>query len=343
MTKLSICIPTYNRPQYLENCLNSILIAKKKKNNFDFEVCVSDNGSRHKIKKIIIKYQKNLNISFHRFKRNMGISINFLKTIQMAKGEFIWMLGSDDMLMPHAFHELDKIYKKNNDIDFVCINSFNLQKSYLDKFSHPFSTLNLPKNMDSYSKLKISKKLDFWQLVDPMITWDFMLAMFVLMFKREMFCKNLNAFDYKKIKDKRWMSNEDNTFFYLKVLANAFKSSKAYFCAQSLSVNMQGIREWSNLYYMVEIIRIPEILNYYRSQGLGFFRYIYCKNFSLRNFTNYSIKILLSGKKARSHYIDIKRHILSNLIFPNVYLSIIYFFIRKIKQFLNFNEKYKTV
>jgi hypothetical protein len=94
---------------------------------------------------------------------------------------------------------------------------------------------------------------------------------------------------------------------------------------------------------LVEIIRIPEILDFYRSQGLGFFRYIYCKNFSLRNFANYVIKILLSGKKGRSHYVDFRKHIFSNLIFPNVYLSIIYFFIRKIKQILNLNEKYKTV
>jgi glycosyltransferase involved in cell wall biosynthesis len=342
--KLSICVPTYNRPQYLENCLNSILIAKKKeKCNFNFEVCVSDNGSKHDIKKIINKYKKNLNVKFHRFGRNMGISVNFLKTIKMASGEFIWMLGSDDMLVPNAFKELNKIYKKNKDVDFVCINSFNLKKSYLDKFSHPFNTLNLPNKMDSFSKLKISRKLDFWQLIDPKIAWDFMLAMFLLMFKREMFCKNLNAFDYKKIKDKRWMSNQDNTFFYLKVFANAFKNSKAFFCAKPLSVNMQGVREWTTLYYLVEIIRIPEILDYYRSQGLGFFRYIYCKNFSLRNFTNYVIKILLSGKKGRSHYIDVRKHIFSNLIFPNVYLSIIYFFIRKIKQILNLNEKYKTV
>ena len=28
--KLSICIPTYNRPHHLENCLNSILISKRK-------------------------------------------------------------------------------------------------------------------------------------------------------------------------------------------------------------------------------------------------------------------------------------------------------------------------
>ena len=32
----------------------------------------------------------------------MGISINFLKVIKMAKGEFVWMIGSDDMLTPDA-------------------------------------------------------------------------------------------------------------------------------------------------------------------------------------------------------------------------------------------------
>ncbi len=42
---LSICIPSYNRLNCLDNCLNSILIASKNVDNFDFEVCVSDNNS----------------------------------------------------------------------------------------------------------------------------------------------------------------------------------------------------------------------------------------------------------------------------------------------------------
>ena len=98
-----------------------------------------------------------------------------------------------------------------------------------------------------------------------------MLAMFVLMFNREKFCKNLDAFDNRKIKDKNWMSNTDNTFFYLKTCAKAFKNSKAFFCAKPLSINLQGVREWTSVYYLVEIIRIPEILDYYRTQGLKFF------------------------------------------------------------------------
>ena len=42
---LSICIPTYNRLENLDNCLNSILISSKNVKNFDFEVCISDNFS----------------------------------------------------------------------------------------------------------------------------------------------------------------------------------------------------------------------------------------------------------------------------------------------------------
>ena len=50
--KLSICIPTYNRPQHLENCLEAIVISKKNCKGFNFEVCISDNGSKHDIKSI---------------------------------------------------------------------------------------------------------------------------------------------------------------------------------------------------------------------------------------------------------------------------------------------------
>ncbi len=332
--KLSICIPTYNRPQYLENCLNSILSAKKKE-EIKFEVCVSDNGSKHNINKIIKKFNNKLNIKFHKFKRNMGISVNFLKVIKMAKGEYVWMLGSDDMVVPDAFKYLKRIYN-NNDVDFIYVNSFTLHKSYLENFSHPFQTKNLPKKMERFSNLKIDRKCDFWDLVDPKIAWDFMLAMFVLMFKREKFCNNLDAFDMTKIKDKNWMSNTDNTFFYLKTCAKAFKDSKAFFCAKPLSVNLQGVREWTGVYHLVEIVRIPEILDYYRSQGLSFFKYIYCKNFSLRNFANYMIKIFILKKKARYQYISFKKHILYNLLYPNVYLSVFYFIIRRLKRVLSF-------
>ena len=69
----------------------------------------------------------------------------------MASGEFVWFLGDDDLLIPTAIEKLTKLINKNKKADFFWINSFYLQSSYLEKFSHPFNTKNLPRNMKPHS------------------------------------------------------------------------------------------------------------------------------------------------------------------------------------------------
>ena len=83
---LSICIPTYNRIECLNNCLNSILIAKKKF-NFNFEVCISDNGSEADVYSLIKKYNQDLEITFNKNESNLGLGVNILKSVSLAKGE----------------------------------------------------------------------------------------------------------------------------------------------------------------------------------------------------------------------------------------------------------------
>ena len=46
MVDLSICIPTYNRSYYLDNCLNSIKLAIEE-TDLNVEVCISDNFSEN--------------------------------------------------------------------------------------------------------------------------------------------------------------------------------------------------------------------------------------------------------------------------------------------------------
>ena len=64
MFDLSICIPTYNRSYYLDNCLNSIKLAKEA--SLSLEVCISDNCSSEKIEPILEKYKKDINIIFNK-------------------------------------------------------------------------------------------------------------------------------------------------------------------------------------------------------------------------------------------------------------------------------------
>ena len=88
MVDLSICIPTYNRSYYLDNCLNSIKLAIEETDLN--EVCISDNYSEEKIDRIIKKYMKHFKIILKN-SRNYGMEKN-IKKRSMGEGKFCWLL-----------------------------------------------------------------------------------------------------------------------------------------------------------------------------------------------------------------------------------------------------------
>ena len=328
---LSICIPTYNRPNQLPNCLHSIYLAKKN-SNLDFEVCISDNGSNYDVTKIIQPYKDKLKIRLNKNKLNLGFQPNSLKAISMATGEYVWAIGDDDLLIPGSLQKIEKLLNDNRDVDFFYINSYLLDYSYLNKFEKPFDTKNLPNNMEKLSKRKISQKLHFWDLIDHKVSFDFLLGNFLNIFKRKMWLDNVSCLNETLLKDTRVWSNFDNTCAHIKIYANAFKNSQAYFCESALTVNCLGVREWGPLYPFIEIVRLPECLDYYRSRGMSFKKYVLNKNYALRNFANYFFKILVRGKEGGLNYVSFYRHIFLNLIYPNVYLSVFSFIFRKLKK-----------
>ena len=327
--KLSICIPTFNRPSQLPNCLNSIYIAKKN-SNLDFNVCISDNGSNYNVKQVTDNFKDKLDIILNINKKNLGYQPNLLKAISLSQSEFVWAIGDDDLLMPNSLSSLNFLFNKFKDVDFFYVNSYHLNYDYLKKFQRPFDTNLLPKNMSKLAKKETSMKCVFWDLIDHRITFDFLMGNFTNVFKREMFLNNIYCLDVEKLKDNRLCSNFDNCCGYIKVYANAFKDSKVFYSPDGYSVNCYGIREWAPMYDFIEIVRIPEILDYYRSKGLNLKKYLINKNYALRNFSNFFFKILIRGESAGRHYVDFYKHFISNLIYPNAFLSFFYFIIRKL-------------
>ena len=61
---------------------------------------------------------KKINIKFHRFSSNKGVCKNFLKVISMAKSEFVWAIGDDDLLLPSSFKKINKIFLIDKKLDF---------------------------------------------------------------------------------------------------------------------------------------------------------------------------------------------------------------------------------
>ena len=335
MTILSICIPSFNRLDCLENCLESILISSKNVNDFEFEVSVSDNFSDEDPIEVINKYNKQFKIIYNRNKKNLGFALNAIKSVKISTGKYAWLIGNDDLILPNTLKNLKNIFKNNSDTEYFFINSYYLSSKYLEIFSHPFYTDQLKNiKMTRLSKSNKNKVVNFWEIIDPKVSWEFLIGIFLSIFNREMWLDGLKCIDQKDIEDTNIWSNFDNTCLNAKVISTAFKNKKSYICSDPLSINLIGEREWVSLYEFIEIVRIPELIDYYRSQGMGFGKYIYCKNYALRNFFNFFVKIIINGDKAGRNYVNFYKHFLKNLIYPYAWLSIIFFAIRTIKKII---------
>lgn len=102
---VSVIIPTYNVESYIEESLKSVLAQDIP----ELEVICLDDGSTDKTKKLIRAMMKNdkriklVENTNHRqgFERNRGL--------EMAKGEYVYFMDADDLLLPGALRRLVSI------------------------------------------------------------------------------------------------------------------------------------------------------------------------------------------------------------------------------------------
>jgi glycosyltransferase involved in cell wall biosynthesis len=328
--QLSICIPTYNRAAHLANCLQSIIL-NESRSRIDFEICVSDNCSSDETELVVRRAQESIAIKYQKNSGNLGIPRNFLNVVQMAAGEFVWLIGDDDLLLPRSLEQLSDLIGKHSDVDFFFINSYHLTTQYVFSFPQPFDTSNLPGNMKAVSSWAHSDEMKFMDLIDPKISFDFLGGMFLAVFRRRNWIKNIDVLAEAAVSDSRTFSHFDNTFPHVKIFSKAFANSPAFFSAKPLSVCLTGAREWAPMYPFVRSVRLVEALSEYRRNGLPYIRYLRCKNFALSSFLPDMVSMLINKDRSGLRYINPLRLILANCLFPNVYLSPFYVLIRRAK------------
>ncbi len=91
MPKVSVVMPTYNRPEFLPKAINSIL----KQTYQDFEIIIVDDGTKIRADKVISKIN-NSKIKYIQHKENKGGAAARNTGIKNAKGEYIAFLDDDD-------------------------------------------------------------------------------------------------------------------------------------------------------------------------------------------------------------------------------------------------------
>ena len=337
-TKLSICIPTYNRAKNIINCLES-LCANEKKYLDQIKVCISNNDSKDNTELVISKYMDRLPIIYSKNKTNLGIPRNFLKVVSMCDAEYVWLIGDDDLFLENSLERVLNLICKNPEIDFFYVNSYHLTTEYVDSYSRPFDIRNIPENMEKFSKWDFDGEIKFFDLIRP-VSYDFLGGMFLSVFRKKNWDKHKNILNKDALESKETFSHFDNTFPHLKIFASAFSSSRAYFNSLPMNICLTGAREWAPMEPMVRNIRLIEALDAYKDNGLPISQYLYCRNFVLSNFLPGFIYMILNKDISGYKYIKYPfKKIITNMIYPNFYLSLLRFIIRKLK--LKFKE-YRT-
>ncbi len=110
--RISLCIPTFNRVTFLEGAVESGLreLARMPPGTVDLLVC--DNASTDGTAELLARLQDaHPMLRVFRNNENLGFDRNYLRCVEEASGEFVWIIGDDDIWLPgslaRVLHELD--------------------------------------------------------------------------------------------------------------------------------------------------------------------------------------------------------------------------------------------
>ena len=117
---VSICVPLYNSEKYIVETIQSVV--DQDYDNIELVICddVSKDNSFDVARKFINSLKKsNILFRLQLNKTNLGMVGNWNHVVQLAKGEYIKLMGGDDVLEPHCISTQVRLLKDNPDIGLV--------------------------------------------------------------------------------------------------------------------------------------------------------------------------------------------------------------------------------
>ena len=112
--KYSILIPTLNRLEYLKFAVESVVNQKY----INWEIIISDNNSSDDVAGYINSLHEN-RIKYHKTEAVVPVTENWNNALNMAKGEYIIMLGDDDALTSNYLIEIDEILDRHKECELI--------------------------------------------------------------------------------------------------------------------------------------------------------------------------------------------------------------------------------
>ncbi|ERM19217.1 glycosyltransferase family 2 protein [Brevibacillus laterosporus] len=120
LPKVSILIPTYNRPHYFELALQSALA----QNYSNLEIIVGDDSTNDETEQLIKPYlEKHPQLIYSKNPQNLGQFENDLKLLELASGEYINFLMDDDLFHPEKISRMMVYFQMDHQEEIALVTS----------------------------------------------------------------------------------------------------------------------------------------------------------------------------------------------------------------------------
>jgi glycosyltransferase involved in cell wall biosynthesis len=204
---VSICTPCYNHEKYIKDYLYSII----KQDYTNIELIICDDNSSDQSYKILEEHRELLEERFSRVIilkniNNLGITKNCNLVTMLAKGKYIKLFASDDIMLPNCISESVYVMEHNNEIGVLIGGAYIVPDEY--KYGAPYK---------KYSKTNIitrellEKKNLLWNLL---FKGNFICAPTV-MIRKNVYYNNGYYDESTKFEDYEfWLRISKNTIFY---------------------------------------------------------------------------------------------------------------------------------
>ena len=235
---LTVGIPTFNRAERLRSMLWS-LAQQPIEGPGDVEFIVSDNCSTDHTSEVVAWAQQYMSVRYHRNSENVGLMLNWRQIAQnLARGEFCWTLGDDDILRSNALERMCGVIRSQPDIDCFIVNYNHVSTRYrkpgltADSDYDPGASL--------FTRDLSERRLERWE---DMISLAENCTVYTYIGSQVVRTSALSRISRTK-SDGPWYASIEDTFPHVVAAARHMVGKPAYYIGDPQIVVFHGEQEW---------------------------------------------------------------------------------------------------
>lgn len=137
MCRVSVIIPCYNCEKFVMETIDSVM----KQTYFDFEIIAINDCSKDKTMDILVECEKvNDKLRVYSNEVNLGVALTRNKGVELAKGEYIAFVDSDDVWLESKLEKQIELMESDTEIDMT----FTAYDLYDESMQNKLKTYSIP-------------------------------------------------------------------------------------------------------------------------------------------------------------------------------------------------------